>query len=84
MVRLIEFGHITYKIIYPILLSLVSVALSLLSTVSNKLNKKENPYGNHQFVYTWIMFLAEALAIICYIIKQISFPTKIISKSSPQ
>ena len=84
MVRLIEFGHITYKIIYPILLSLVSVALSLLSTVSNKLNKKENPYGNHQFVYTWIMFLAEALAIICYIIKQISFPTKIISKILPK
>lgn len=84
MVRLIEFGRITYKIIYPILLSLASVALSLLSTVASKLDKKENAFGNHLFVYSWIMFLAEALAIICYIIKQISFPTKIISKIYPK
>lgn len=84
MARIIYYGHINYKIIYPIFLSLTAVALYILWTVEGKLNKKEKPYGNHQFVYLWIMFLSESLSIIFYAIKQIFNPIKIIKQISPK
>ena len=75
----IYFGNFNYKIIYPILVAIASIILLILKKLVTNLNEEKEKnnepiYGTHSIVYRWIMFLAESMAILFYLIKQWKFP----------
>ena len=86
--KLLYFGSITNKFIFPILSTLCSVVFAINDCLIEKFdaNKDKNnipKYGQHAFIYFFTMFFSEAFSLFIYCIQQKISPRSTYAPNKP-